>query len=69
MGKLKRMDQIKNILPTYQSTKSIKATASALRVSKNTVRHYLRLASLYHADLVVVLGYAETSFKFVSTSF
>jgi hypothetical protein len=59
MGKIKRMDQIKNILRTYQSTESIKATASTLKVSKNTVRHYLRLATTYNADLEIVLGLAD----------
>lgn len=59
MGIIKRMDQIKNILRTYQSTGSIKATASSLKVSKNTVRHYLRLATAYNADLAIVLGLAD----------
>lgn len=63
MGKIKRMDQIKNILRTYQSTQSIKATARALKVSKNTVRHYLRLASGYNTDLEVVLSLADESLR------
>lgn len=53
------MDQIKNILRTYQSTKSIKATARTLKVSKNTVRHYYRLATTYNVDLEIVLGLAD----------
>ncbi|TXF81325.1 hypothetical protein FUA23_22005, partial [Neolewinella aurantiaca] len=53
------MDQIKNILRTYQSTESIKATARTLKVSKNTVRHYYRLAAAYNEDLEIVLGLAD----------
>lgn len=56
MGKIKRMDQIKNILQTYQSTKSIKAR---YRCQKNTVWHYLRLATLYNTDLTVVLALSD----------
>ncbi len=56
MGKIKRMDQIKTILRTYQTTASIKATARAMQVSKNTVRHYLRRARAHDADLEVVLA-------------
>lgn len=44
MGSVKRMDQIKHILKTYQSTLSVKATSRILGVSKNTVKMYLRLA-------------------------
>lgn len=55
MGKLKRMDQIINILKTYEETGSIKGTARRHNVSKNTVRGYLRLAAAYDADLSLVL--------------
>lgn len=63
MGKIKRMDQIKNILRTYQSTGSIKATARAMQVSKNTVRHYLRRAASHHADLAVVLALSDEALR------
>lgn len=51
MAKLKRMDQIKIILKTFLQTGGIKATASRLKMSKNTVRHYLRLAQSYHLGI------------------
>jgi transposase len=55
MGKPKRMDQIKNILKTYKETNSIKGTARQCKVSKNTVRDYLKLAADHDTDLSVVL--------------
>lgn len=55
MGKPKRMDQIINVLKTYQQTNSIKGTARQCKVSKNTVRDYLRLAAAHDANLNVVL--------------
>lgn len=55
MGKPKRMDQIINILKTYQQTDSIKGTARRCGVSKNTVRGYLKLTAVHNADLAVVL--------------
>jgi transposase len=42
MGKIKRMDQVRTILDTYSATRSIKGTAKRLRISKNTVREYVR---------------------------
>ena len=51
MGKVKRMDQVKIILQTYAKSGSIKGTARRLQVSKNTVRHYVRLASDAAIDL------------------
>jgi len=56
VAKLKRMDQIRRILQTYQQTGSIKGTAARLKVSKNTVREYKRRAEAYHADLGIVLA-------------
>ena len=47
MGKIKRMDQVKSILQTYLSTRSIKGTARQLKVSKNTIRSYLRRCRAY----------------------
>jgi DeoR/GlpR family transcriptional regulator of sugar metabolism len=49
MAKNKRMDQIKDILSQYASCKSVKETARRLRVSRNTVRRYLR--QVEQADL------------------
>jgi hypothetical protein len=56
MGKIKRMDQITNILKTYQRTRSVKATVRSTRVARNTIRSYLRLAAAYDNDLKVVLA-------------
>ena len=55
MGKYKRMDQIIKLLKSYQTTGSIKGVARQYRVSKNTVRDYLRLARSHDEDLDVVL--------------
>jgi transposase len=57
------MNQIKNILRTYQAKQSIKATASTLKVSKNTVRHYLRRAEAHSPDLNVVLELSDDELR------
>lgn len=49
------MDQIIKLLKSYQTTGSIKGVARQYRVSKNTVRDYLRLARSHDEDLNVVL--------------
>lgn len=51
MGKIKRMDQVRQILETYLATHSLKATARRLRVSKNTVKVYVRLGQAQTEDL------------------
>lgn len=38
------MDEIRSILKTYRITQSIKATSKMMRISKNTVRRYIRLS-------------------------
>jgi transposase len=63
MGAIKRMDQIKTILKTYQSTQSVKATSRILGVSKNTVRTYLRLADQAPQGLQAVLDMPEDQFR------
>jgi len=55
MGKVKRMDQVKLIIETYLLTRSIKATSRRLDISKNTVRHYIRLGQLRNKDLSQLL--------------
>ena len=55
MGAIKPMDQILNILKTYQRTRSIKATVKAEGCARNTIRSYLRLAAARDPDLNVVL--------------
>ena len=59
MAKQKRMDQIKTLLRNYLASGSIKATARQLKVSKNTVREYIRRAEAYSADLSVLLELDE----------
>ncbi len=55
MAKLKRMDQVMAILRTYLETESIKATSRRLKVSKNTVRTYVRRVSGLGEDLKTIL--------------
>ena len=61
MAKKKRMDQIKTLLQNYLTNGSIKATARQLKVSRNTVRDYLRRAKAYSADLSALLALDEES--------
>ncbi|MFM9948862.1 MAG: DDE-type integrase/transposase/recombinase, partial [Saprospiraceae bacterium] len=61
MAKVKRMDQIKTLLSNYLSSGSIKATARQLKVSKNTVREYVRRAEAYTTDLRKLLELDEES--------
>ncbi len=42
MGKIKRMDQVRLIIETYIATKSFKAAARRLHISKNTIKTYIR---------------------------
>jgi hypothetical protein len=62
MRKCKCMDQVKNIQLSYQVTQSIKATARQLKISKNTVRDYLRRCRCYSEDLSSVLSLDDESF-------
>jgi len=55
MAKRKRMDQIRSILRNYLSSGSIKATARQLKISKNTVRDYIRRAQLHSSNLSSLL--------------
>lgn len=55
MGKIKRMDQIRQILKTYLATHSYKATARRLQISKNTVKVYVRLGQAHLEDLSKLL--------------
>lgn len=50
-NKTKRMDQIRLILRTYQSTRSIKQTARLTCTARNTVRFYLRAIEKANIDL------------------
>ena len=55
MGKIKRMDQVKTILSTYLDCGSIKSTARKLKISKNTVKEYLRRAEAHTVELSELL--------------
>ena len=59
MGKTKRMDQVIQLLKTYQLNQSVKATARQHRVSKNTVRHYLRRCRAFDGTLEQLLDLPE----------
>ncbi len=55
MGKIKRMDQVKLIIKTYLLTESLKATSRRLKISKNTVKQYIRRAKSHTEDLSQLL--------------
>jgi len=62
MGKIKRMDQVRLIIETYLSTKSIKATCRRLHISRNTVKTYIRRGTTYDQDLNKVLALEQSAF-------
>ncbi len=62
MGKLKRMDQVKEIIKTYVATNSLKATARQLQISKNTVKDYVRRGRLAQSDLSTLLTLSDEEF-------
>ena len=62
MGKIKRMDQVKLILKLFLQTGSFKATARKLKISKNTVKHYVRQAQEFDHDLNKTLSLEQDSF-------
>ena len=55
MATPKRMDQIRAILSNYLISGKTKITARQLKVSKNTVKTYVRRAEGYSSDLLKVL--------------
>ena len=59
MGKIKRMDQVRQIIEAYIATNSLKATARRLQISKNTVKAYIRLGKAYNEDLSQLLSLSE----------
>jgi transposase len=65
MAKPKRMDQIKTLISNYLSSGSIKATARQLKVSKNTVREYVRRAKAYSTDLKALLELDEQALSLI----
>jgi hypothetical protein len=67
MGKLKRMDQVKDIIKIYVATKSLKETARKIRVSKNTVREYVRRGQLFQGGLSELLKLPDEEFLSIFT--
>jgi len=57
------MDQIKSLLRNYLSTGTIKATARQLKISKNTVREYVRRAQAHTSDLSSLLELDEATLQ------
>jgi len=55
MAKTKRMDQIRTIIESYQKCSSIKEVCRILKVSKNTVKKYLRALSYHEINLLDAL--------------
>lgn len=55
MATPKRMDQIRAILSNYLISGKVKVTARQLKISKNTVKEYVRRAEGYSKDLSKVL--------------
>jgi transposase len=51
MAKTKRMDQIRTIILSYQKSGSIKKVSRILKVSKNTVKKYLRAVKEHQLSL------------------
>jgi Transposase and inactivated derivatives len=63
MAKLKRMDQVRNILSTYQTIGKIKKTCSILKVSKNTLKKYLGLLSEQKISLADALKMSDEELR------
>jgi transposase len=63
MAKRKRMDQIKAVIRNYLSSGSIKATARQLKMSKNTVREYVRRAEASVVGLPGILDLDEPALE------
>ena len=57
------MDQIKAILRNFHHSQSIKATARQLKVSKNTVRDYLRRALEHSNDVLKLLELEDSELE------
>lgn len=55
IAQIKRIDQIRAILKSYQSTRSLKQTARQLQISKNIVKSYIRRAQAFSGDLEELL--------------
>lgn len=62
MGKLKRMDEIQQILRTYLELGSYKAAARRLNISKNTLKHYVSLGSSTGKDLKTLIQLEQAEF-------
>ena len=63
MGKIKRMDQIRLILRTYDRCGSFKETARRLKMSKNTVKQYVKIALQTGEELDKIAALDEEDFS------
>ena len=63
MAKTKRMDQIKELLRTYQACGSFKQTGRILNMSKNTVKKYIRRLEQDQISLETALQMEESELQ------
>ncbi|GLR16157.1 IS21 family transposase [Portibacter lacus] len=62
MGKIKRMDQVRLILRTYRRCGSFKEAARRLKMSKNTIKNYVKIALNSGEELDKIVALSEESF-------
>jgi len=62
MGKIKRMDQVRQIIEAFLSTDSLRATARRMNVSRNTVKDYIRRGRAHSEDLSELLLLTDSEF-------
>jgi len=60
MGKMKRMDQVRQIIETYISTDSIRATSRRMQISRNTIKGYIGRAKAHNEDLSELLHLSDS---------
>jgi hypothetical protein len=65
MGKIKRMDQIRLILKIYNGCGSLKKTARQLKMSKNTIKNYIKQAGQSNYSIASLLTLDEDDFAAV----
>ncbi len=65
MGKIKRMDQIRLILKIYNGCGSLKKTARQLKMSKNTIKNYIKQAGQSNYSIASLLTLDECDFAAV----
>ncbi len=65
MGKIKRMDQIRLILKIFNGCGSLKKTARQLKMSKNTIKNYIKQAGQSNYSIASLLTLDEGDFAAV----